>query len=648
MSPGPSSPPQTHAVACSKKSASFFQILYAIALSRSLLWMVLACVIWGFFPIIYGSFNKVPTNYPNIFLIVRYGVALSGFMVVSFLWKSPKTRAKQRGVLWHWPWVAMGLFLFAGRRLEMAAYGDDVQTEFAIIFSVYFVLVCDCKRWAVPLVLDWSAWLLAKATGGWIDLDSGGDLFKRRFHMFFSDMPEPDEVLSWIIQTILVVSSGLVLLYIKYIQMETTKPTFAVFWRPVVLCLLAALMLRCFFDLMGHLGQREEDDDADLGWAFVVRNQLRVAFVVTICSIAWWGLFPRPEETWPKWWQEVFVWDWYVWLLFLVIVCLLGTVGAYLFENLGLQGHDASLAKNMEWRVKGSDWLLVTANLDPLIGALLIGLLTLGRKEAEGQVPLLLVSAGLIGGVAMLEILKLWLRKRHEMRIYALDAALDKTVEDSKETARILTYLMLFASSKGNAEVVTGRDGPFRVEAQSVVSGDLGRVGRVKETLTRVVESANAGNDGVKDWAVFVVMNGRQWFARTSRDYETREVLQSHKKMLLEGQPGLRIEELDQLLEQMEKQPGGGRVRRLRKQRDIRTELFELLEETEGEEWFPEERREAIVFVVLSSGFDTGATVKVVKEWDMFLRNIVSCRRNGSANKACYAEFLELLDMERP
>ena len=455
---------------------SLAAVLFRYGLSGPLVWIVLACGIWGLFPwFVTGGVETLSKKFPAAYILLRYLPATLGFWLVLILLniRRHKTSGIKNFINFFrkhlWRLVFMAIVISLARLFEIKGYmncdGWGDYKDFSIIYSILLITIWDCKSW-LPSFLIWLSQnsLLNKLGLHWI-----GNVLKDNAltEPFFSPLPNATELFVWVAKCILIICSGFFLLYVLLGELPPPSSFFfkitpsGIHAGPMSWALFSAFCTALFFDQM--LWFKDEEDPRGKDTITVATHvQLGVAIIICFLLVGWYGFkflsstsvisaelssIHAILDSWTA--PEI-----YKFVFGLVIA---GTVMAFALEYYGAAAHDLKKAKEGIGvrSIKGREWLSVMACIDPLVAN--ITLIFMGVTVASGWwmgIPIACIFA-----VGLLSLVLLWSKKADEIRREVFSGELLSS-RGLNIKAKNLTRLLLYGDCGEVVNILREKESP--------------------------------------------------------------------------------------------------------------------------------------------------------------------------------------------
>ena len=422
-------------------SRNFATLLMSMGGSRGLLLVLCATVIWGFQPyFMRGEILKLLHAGEPLFIVLRYSFAsIFLLLLLAPLYLRNRTRSPEKGVssearaslTWLLRAALMGLFMYISRFSEVRSYGEGGQyTAFGIVFSIFFVLLWDWKKWAFHELNR----RLRKA---------GAVKIAKHLDEVSAPLQSPAELMSWFIQSLLVLMAGLLFVYAQ----EGRLPAGGAIVTSIMWALFSSLMLSLFYDLAIRPAAASSGLSAKV--VATIHTQVLVGISGLFFAIPHWilssGDVPKMFNDLMEVWAVIQSWSVTDRLLYFAgyiggVTCI-----AYILESVGLITHDRN-HRFGDWRITGREWASIATMIDPLVSVLIVvPILALPSAESD-RTWFWLAGAGVLG-VGIQSFLRLWLAKSGQMRgraLGALNAPVSEGIIALSQTLRWLSRLMLF------------------------------------------------------------------------------------------------------------------------------------------------------------------------------------------------------------
>lgn len=558
---------------------SLTTVLYKYGLSRSLIWVVLACTIWGLFPwFVTGGVRTLSEKLPTAFILLRYLLATIGFFVLLTIlnWSRNKSLGtsnflsffrKHLGRL-----VFMAITISLARWFEIKGYmnrdGWGDYKDFSIIYSILLITIWDCKAW-FPAILNK------------LRLHKLSDTLRNSplTEPFFSPLPTATEFFVWFAKCILIACSGLFLLYVLLGELPAPGDFFfkvlpfsnnpsaqanlsdsVVSWfsrlkfGPLVWALSAAFCTALFFDQMLWIKGKDDSQGIDT-LIFATHVQLGTAIIICLLLTLLYGFQFVSNGT------EIYAdisnshkiltgWNFGDFFKFTFGLVIAGTVMAFALEFYGAAAHDQKkVADGIGVRsIKGREWLSVMACVDPLIANITIIFL---REKTETAVSVLWMGFpfACIFAVGLLSLVLLWSKKSDEIRREVFSGELlDNQHLDIK--AKNLTRLLLYGTDSRDVNILRTQDSShyYTIQEKAFATSDSASekllAEFVKDCRRLLMQLSNAPQGMRPQCSMFFLYNGQEWFS--SYNLEGKTTFDNHLSAILNGTGNriFRVEEI--------------------------------------------------------------------------------------------------------
>ena len=407
------------------KPIGFWNIIRRMGFNKFLGWVFVTSFAWSLQPwFLSGNVLDLKQFSIPLFLTVRYFFAILIFLILGIVGafliknfsvnlKSYLVEFKNRRLYLHA--IAMGLFMFLSRLLELYSYGEnDNYAIFGMIFSILMVVFWDFKKWVL--------YFLTKKRTGPISIFVRVHLSK--------NLESPLEFITWLLQSILVFFAAVLFLY----GVEGKLPDLGsgVIWS-LGFALLSSLFLSLFYDFISPINETTDSISNNLpgnsntaAFSNVFFTQLLASCMLLLFSTLWWlcdqlffdnlGVVTSLKVGV----NIVLGWNMYDQALFFVgyiaVVTVIGYFAEHIFLNLYDQNH-----KYGTWRIRGREWASITASFDPFLSAGIVIPVAIKLGVEIGESPpadiywVFLSSFGIIA-IALLLFMKVWSQKVEVLR----------------------------------------------------------------------------------------------------------------------------------------------------------------------------------------------------------------------------------------
>ena len=553
-----------------KKSLS--AVLCRYGLSRSLLWIVLACGIWGLFPwFITGGVRTLSEKFPTAYIFLRYLSATLGFWLVLVLlnMRCNKTSGIKNFIIFFrnylWRLVFMAIVISLARWFEIKGYmnrdGWGDYKDFSIIYSILLITIWDCKSWLPSFLI----WLSQYSLLNKLRLYRIGNALKDNSFTkpFFLPLPNATELFVWVAKCILIICSGFFLLYVLLGKLPPPGSFFfkitpsGIHAGPMSWALCSAFCTALFFDQM--LWFRGEIDFRDMDTMTIATHvQLGVAIIICFPFVGWYGFEFLSDLSVPSAELSSILaildsWAAPEYCKFFVGLVILGTVIAFILEYYGAAAHDQKKKKEgiKARSIKGREWLSVTTSIDPIVAN--IALIFMGVTVASGWwmgMPIACIFA-----VGLLSLVLLWSKKADEIRreVFSGELLSSRGLDiKAKNLTRLLLYgdcgkVVNILREKKSSKYFTIQEDtlPRSIsENEKYIADFLGNCQRLLSQLSKYPQ-------GMRPFcSMFFLQNGQEWFS--SYNLEGKVAFDNHLKAILDG-TGNRIFRLEEILTLLDK-----------------------------------------------------------------------------------------------
>ncbi|MEA1900488.1 MAG: hypothetical protein U9N47_06970 [Thermodesulfobacteriota bacterium] len=387
----------------------------AIAWSRYLLYILAATAIWGFFPLFLHFMGNFPSEFPSVYLFLRYLCTTMIFLIILIIffhralpsvWQFIKSRPRSL--------FYGGIILFSARFFETLAFEQNIVT-FAVIFSVAFVPLLE------PVVVYF---LYRPRITRWI------------FYWFFgkeiaikmasiSDTKE-NYWIEYVITLAIIFSAAMFFIY-------GMQGNFAIFYSDVPFyaygfVILAAMFLQLYFHALDfgfegiELDLPKNDRDVKNKWSEKINSlgpsvikQNAFAFIITV-SCFFWVFLSRESVTKVLGTVESPV---LFWLFLGGGIVFLGSVVAYVWDNFGFDGYEQE-KENLPFKIRGVEWLGISTLMDPMVSNILTAFFpALAETGGQETKPVFFfISLAMIIMLVVLKVLMMRYTKLHEFKVF--------------------------------------------------------------------------------------------------------------------------------------------------------------------------------------------------------------------------------------
>ncbi len=389
--------------------------IVSIALSKYLLFVLSATLIWGLFPLPFYFMEGIESNFPAAYLLLRYLTASVFFLVILFALFSKTLGSVRPFIKAHWKVLLYGgTTLFLARMFEVWAFKAGQRT-FALIFCVALV----------PLTEPVAVYLFYR---------------RRVFSPLFRFIFGPDEAakmrsvinekenywVGYLLTFALIFSSAMFFIYGRdgQIILSSAGGSRGIYVYLEILASALALQL-CFHTYdFGFTGQEahfpsDPGDSHDKCAVFLTRvkpvvlKQTAFAVVAAFWCVIWnfsaettlWNAIRSVEHP-ARFWTAL-----------ILGIVIFGTIIAYIFENFGLDNYD--MEKNrLPFRIRGVEWGGILTFTDPLAANALTACFPFLISKPAAHPHFFFLSLGMILLLILLKILMLHHSKFQAFRIF--------------------------------------------------------------------------------------------------------------------------------------------------------------------------------------------------------------------------------------
>lgn len=395
---------------------SFRKIIARMGFNKYLGFVLITSCAWSLQPwFLSGQVLELKTHSESLFLVARYVLAISIFLLLAVFVTTRKGPSNgsvgdfAKGIFENkliGTVIAMGVFMFLSRFLELKAYGDsNNHAFFGMIFSILIVVFWDFKKWIFYYIFK----------------KKSGSVGKYIITNLSEKLESPIDLISWAIQSILVLLTALLFIYGNEGYLPDLNGDLA---TSFLYALESSFFLSLFYDFISPIEEyASRKSKSSFDDVFFI--QLFAGIMLLATAIIWWLVEAGVSSSgisisFNVVIQIIYNWSMYSLLLFTVGYVLIVTVVGYFVEHISLNLYDDRHAYG-NWKIKGREWASITATFDPFLSvALVIPTLTYFGVQLGDQPPkelywVILSSFG-IAGVALPLFMRVWSQKLEALR----------------------------------------------------------------------------------------------------------------------------------------------------------------------------------------------------------------------------------------
>jgi len=386
-----------------------------IAFSKYLLPLLLATVIWGLFPLPFFFMEGFESDFPSVYLLLRYLMTSMIFLIILFPLFSGASDSVRRFVSGHWKvFLYGGTMLFLARFFEVLAFRQGQRT-FALIFCVALVPLTEPIA-VYGLYRRRFCRAIFQRVFGEREAAAMRSIIHEKENYWFE----------YFLTLSLILSAAVFFIYARdgQIRIFPSDGSGQLFVYPEVLA--SALALQLYFHTYDFGFARQEDilpsagsDSGDALSGFskrlkpVLLKQTAFAVIAAMYCVLWnLSADANPLEAIRSVAHPV-----RFWAAFGIGIVVFGSVIAYTCENFSLDNYDREKSV-LPFRIRGVEWGGIATFTDPLTASLLTAVFPVLVGGPAAHPFFFFLSFSLIVLLIILKIMILCHSRFHELKIF--------------------------------------------------------------------------------------------------------------------------------------------------------------------------------------------------------------------------------------